>query len=126
MRLRTYNIVDYAAAVALIAIPFLFGFNEITVARNAFIVFGLVLFGYSLLTNYEYSLSKIIPMGLHMCLNFALGVAIYFAPYYLGYRLLLNMPQILIHMFTGLFMVGLIFFSRVKTEKDKFDRNFTT
>src|SRR5690554_401787 len=120
MRLRTFNIIDYLASAVLIALPFLFGFSDIIVAINAFIFFGVVLFFNSLLTNYEYSFSKIIPVGFHMVINFALGVAIYFSPYFLAYRPALLPSQVLVHMAAGLFMIAMISFSRVKTEHDKY------
>src|SRR5690606_9838696 len=119
MRLRTFSITDYIAAITLMALPYLFGFNDIYVARNVFFFFGIALLINSLFTKYQYSLSKIIPMGIHMAINFVLAIGIYFAPYWLGYRSALTPSQVLIHIGAGLFLITMISFSRVKTENDK-------
>ena len=119
MRLRTYNIIDYITSVTLMTLPFIFGFSELAMARNVFILFGLLLLINSLLTNYEYSLTKLIPLGFHMVINFAIGAAIYFSPYFLGYRTALLPSQVLVHIAAGLFIITMISFSRVKTEEDK-------
>lgn len=125
MRLQTFNLTDYFGVFLLLSLPFLFGFSEIIVARNIFIFFAVVLLVNSLLTKYDFSLTKIIPIGAHMTINFITAVAVYFAPYWLGYRTLLTPSQVIAHMIGGLYLIVMISFSRIKTENDKFDEGFS-
>src|SRR3989338_2511280 len=74
LSIKTHNILDYVTGAILLFVPAIFGFSEIDAARNIFIFAGISLIGYSLLTKYQYSLWKVIPLGVHMSLDVLLGV----------------------------------------------------
>jgi len=119
LNLKTHNIIDYVTGVLLLFVPALFNFELIDAARNLFLLVGLLLIGYSLLTNYYYSVLKLIPLGAHMTLDAALGVIVILAPWVLGYRNLLSGGQELVHYVLGLAVIGLVALTRVRTEADK-------
>ena len=114
--LRTHNILDYVGAAVLVLSPFLFGFSGVVEARNTFMVLGFGLAAYSLLTRYEYSLAKIIPLGVHMILDVLAGIALMVAPAVFNYRFLLTDWQYALHFILGIGVLGLVALTRRKTE----------
>lgn len=119
LSLKFHNIADYVGGFALIFLPALFGFAEIPAARYLFLSAGLGLIGYSLLTRYYYSMVKLIPLGVHMALDCALGVLLMMGPWVLEYRDLLSGGQEVLHYVAGMAAVGLVALSRAKTEEEK-------
>jgi hypothetical protein len=119
LSLKTHNILDYVGAILLLLAPAIFGFSEVTAARNIFVVEGLLLLAYSLFTNYQFAVWRVIPLGVHMTLDAALGVALVLAPWVLGYRGLITGGQELVHYVLGLGLIGLVAATRAKTESEK-------
>ena len=78
--LNVHNVLDYVIGAALILAPSIFGFSEIDAARNVFLVLGVGLIIYSLLTRYRYSLAKIIPLKVHMAMDTMAGVIVMISP----------------------------------------------
>lgn len=117
LSLKTHNILDYVAGVFLLFVPAIFGFSQIDVARNFFIVAGVGLIGYSLLTRYEYAIFRTIPIGVHMGLDVAIGVATILAPWVFGYRDLLTGGQEVVHYLLGLGVIGFVAVTRTKTSQ---------
>ena len=64
--LKTHNIIDYVLGAFLLVSPWLFGFDQIVEARVLFLLSGVVLITYSLITNYYFSVARIIPLGVHI------------------------------------------------------------
>jgi hypothetical protein len=113
--LRIHSIVDYVAAVVLLAAPYVFGFADIDIARNFFLFLGVALAAYSAITKYRYSLAKIIPVGPHMFLDVVVGFFTMIAPYVLNYRLAISSAQTAAHYFIGLAIWGLVALTRPDT-----------
>jgi hypothetical protein len=114
--LRTHNILDYVGAALLVLCPFLFGFSDVVAARNVFLVLGIGLAAYSLITRYEISIAKIIPIGVHMTLDVLAGLVLMVAPSIWGYRQFLTGGQYALHFVLGLGVIGLVAVTRRKTE----------
>ncbi len=117
--LKTHNILDYVAGVMLLLSPFLFGFGDVTVARNVFMMSGFFLVLYSLFTNYDYAVLRVIPLGVHMSMDVLLGVFLMIAPWVLNYRVFLTSGQEYLHYILGVGVIGLVGLTREKTETDK-------
>ena len=65
-----HSVLDYAMAIALIIAPFTFGFLAIPKLLTAFsVILGVVLLGYSLLTNYPLGIYPGIPFKSHLTLD---------------------------------------------------------
>ena len=110
--LRTHNILDYAIGIVLFVCPALFGFADIDAARNTFVFLGGGLILYSLLTDYEYSIAKWIPVGLHMALDVAIGFGLMLSPSIFDYRSQLTGVQNVLHFVLGLGTIALVVFTR--------------
>jgi len=117
--LRTHNIMDYFGGAFLLLSPLLFGFADLSEARNLFMAGGFLLILYSFLTNYEVGAVRMIPLGAHMALDVILGVSLILGPWLLNYREFLTTGQEWLHYFFGVSILFLVGFSREKTETDK-------
>lgn len=117
--LRTHNILDTVIGAFLFLCPALFGFSTIDAARNLFVVLGAALIGYSLLTDYRYSIVRWIPVGIHMALDVAIGVMLLIGPSVFGYRPSLSPGQNTLHFVLGLGTIALVIFTKPRAAARK-------
>lgn len=117
--LRSHNVLDYVIGAVLMVCPWIFGFAEVGAARNVFLFGGIALIAYSLLTNYYYSVVRVIPLGAHMTMDAILGVFLILAPALFGYRDILTDGQYALHIVLGIGAVGLVALTRPRTEAAK-------
>ncbi len=66
---RVHGMIDYATGALLIVAPWLFGFADGTAAQWVPVVLGAGILVMSLITNYELSLTRIVPMGAHLAVD---------------------------------------------------------
>jgi hypothetical protein len=116
INLKNHGIADYVIGAVLVFSPYVFGFDNLAVARNLFLVLGLGLIAYSLLTRYPLSIAKIIPLGVHMTLDVIAGVVLLFAPYVFAYRDSITDFQYALHVIYGVAAIALVAFTRPKSE----------
>lgn len=117
--LKVHNVIDYVVGVALVLSPYVFGFADVIAARNVFIVVGLAWIGYSSITNYYYSIAKIIPLGAHMVLDALAGIALILSPALFGYRDLITDGQFALHFVMGIGALAVVALTRTRTEEAK-------
>lgn len=83
---QVHGVIDYALALALIALPFALGFQALSpIGHWLSVGAGAGLFVYSLLTGYSLSLQKLIPYGAHLVLDFVAGLVFLAAPFVFGF-----------------------------------------
>ena len=70
---RFHAPLDYIVGVALIAAPWIFRFSEDTAATVVPIVLGIGLIAYSLFTNYELGVWKVVRMAVHNLFDVGAG-----------------------------------------------------
>ncbi len=74
---KLHGLGDYAASAVLIVAPFFLGLKEQSViAHWASIAGGVGLIVYSLLTDYTFSIAKIIPYKTHLVLDTVAGLVL--------------------------------------------------
>lgn len=78
-----HGILDYLAAGALIALPFLLGFQGIELWLSIAGGAGLIL--YSLITDYQFGFAKLVPYNMHLVFDISAGAALLVAPFILGF-----------------------------------------
>ena len=69
----THGIVDYATGALMLVSPYLFGFSGDRTATTVAIAFGIGAFVYSLLTDYELGVVRVLPMVAHVGLDALAG-----------------------------------------------------
>jgi hypothetical protein len=102
MSTRVHGILDYLVGALLIAAPWLFGFADGTPAQWVPVILGAGLILYSLLTDYEDSLVRVIPMPVHLGLDVLGGLFLAVSPWLFGFSDRIWWPHLLI----GLMEVG--------------------
>lgn len=117
--LRVHNILDYVIGAFMIIAPWLFRFSTVPVVRNLFLVLGVGMVVYSLLTNYYFAAFRVIPLGVHMTLDTLAGILLILAPALFGYRDLITEGQYALHIILGIGAVGLVALTRPRTEAAK-------
>jgi hypothetical protein len=76
---------DYIVGAALIAAPWIFRFSEDTTATVVTMVLGIGLIAYSLFTNYELGVWKVVPMAVHNLFDIAAGAVLALSPWIFGF-----------------------------------------
>lgn len=97
MSTRTHGVVDYVVGVLLIVAPWLFGFAGAGgMAVWVPVILGIVLILASLVTTYEYSLAKLIPMPAHLGLDAGIGIILLVSPWLFGFAGVIWWPHVLV------------------------------
>ena len=96
---RAHGVLDYLTAGVLIAAPSMLGFRKNGMQTWLPMALGLGTIGYSLLTDYELGLFKIIPMPAHLALDAANGALLAASPWLFGFAEEASAP----HLGLGLF-----------------------
>jgi len=79
-----HGVIEYLAAVLLIAAPFVFGFDpDAAVAFS--IVMGLVILVVTATSDLPTGLAKVVPVSVHVALDFLLAGALVASPFLFGF-----------------------------------------
>jgi hypothetical protein len=98
---RVHGVLDYVTASVLIAAPAMLGFRKNGMQTWLPVALGVGTIGYSLLTDYELGLFKIIPMPMHLALDAANGALLAASPWLFGFDAEVSAP----HLGLGLFEI---------------------
>lgn len=93
---RTHAIIDYIVGPLLILAPYLFGFADGGAAQWTAMIVGFAIIGMGLFTNYELSLSRLIPMPVHLGMDVAVGLLLAVSPWLFGFADLIWWPHLLV------------------------------
>ena len=99
---NVHGILDYVVGLLLIAAPWLLGFSDSGPATTVPVALGAGALLYSLLTNYELGLIRVIPFNVHLVLDFMSGAFLAASPWLLGFADRVSTP----HLVLGLFEIG--------------------
>ena len=91
---RVHGVLDYMTAGVLIAAPSLLNFRKDGMQRWLPIALGVGTIGYSLLTDYELGLFKVIPMPMHLALDAANGALLAASPWLFGFAEEVSAPHL--------------------------------
>jgi hypothetical protein len=96
---RVHGVLDYVVVALLIASPWLFDFADDGAEMWVPIVIGAGVLVYSLFTDYDLSLADIIPMPVHLILDFIGGVVLVASPWVFGFSDEVWIPHVAIGAF---------------------------
>jgi len=102
MNTRMHGIADYLVGIILILAPYLLGFADGTAAQYVPQILGVGALIYSLLTDYELGAMRVIPMPVHLGLDFASGLFLLASPWLFGFADRIAWPHVLF----GLIEIG--------------------
>jgi MFS superfamily sulfate permease-like transporter len=107
---KTHGYIDYIFGLTLIAIAYLLNFNSESTPNIALCIAGTSAIVYSLFTNYELGVVKIIPMNIHLMLDSLSGIFLAVSPWLLGFSDKVFLP----HLLFGLIEIGTTVITRFK------------
>lgn len=93
---RTHGIIDYLTGVLLILVPYILGFATGGVEQWLAQLIGVAIILMSLLTNYELSVTRMIPMNVHLGVDVATGLLLAVSPWLLGFAHVIWWPHLLV------------------------------
>ena len=93
---KVHGVLDYLSGLLLIASPWLFGFANDSFAQWVPIVVGATILLASLITDYELSLAKIIPMQTHLAMDVLGGATLAASPWLFGFDEWVYWPHVLL------------------------------
>jgi hypothetical protein len=99
---RLHGVIDYLWGAALLSSPWLLGFSDVTAAKWLAVVFGIGAFLYSVVTDYELGLVRVLPMRAHLALDGVGGAFLAASPWIFGFADRVYLP----HLLFGLFSVA--------------------
>ena len=82
---RLHAPLDYIVGALLIAAPWIFQFSDDSTPTVISIVLGVGLIAYSLFTNYELGVWKVVPMAVHNLFDIAAGALLAASPWLFGF-----------------------------------------
>lgn len=105
---RTHGVLDYVLSAVFIVAPFLFGFANRGAAQWVLIAIGVAMIGVSLVTDYELSVTELVPMPMHLSADIGTGVLMLVSPWLLGFAGQVFWP----HVVFGLIEIGTAMMTR--------------
>jgi hypothetical protein len=83
---KIHGLLDYLVGIALILAPSIFQFSNVGGAA-VFIprLLGVVLIAYSIFTNYEWGIFKVVSMPYHLTIDFLASVFLVLSPFLFGF-----------------------------------------
>ncbi|HEV7293245.1 MAG TPA: SPW repeat protein [Devosia sp.] len=112
---RTHGIIDYLLGAALIIVPFLFDFGAVSEAALwTPVILGVVVLLTSLMTKYELSAAKVIPMPIHIGADILVGLVLAASPWLFGFADEMWTP----HLILGVLEIGVALLSKKHSAYD--------
>lgn len=107
---RTHGYMDYIMGIFLLASPSLFSLERYAMESTVFYMIGTITLIYSLFTDYELGLLKIIPMRGHLILDIISGIFLVASPWLLDFSHTVYKP----HLILGLIEIAVALMTRSK------------
>src|SRR3954470_7718658 len=92
---KVHGILDYLVALLLIIAPMLFGFNQGGAETWIPVILGISTIIYSLFTQYEYGVADIIPMRIHLLIDFVSGLFLAVSPWVFNFDDTVFLPHLI-------------------------------
>jgi hypothetical protein len=99
---KVHGILDYLVGIVLIAAPWVLGFARNGAETWVPVVLGASAIVYSLITDYEYSIAKVISMRTHLTLDLLSGVLLALSPWLFNFDEYVYLP----HLLFGILEIG--------------------
>jgi hypothetical protein len=98
-----HGILDYILSIILLSSPWLFGFSRNGAETWIPLIIGGSAVGYSLFTNDELGVMKLLPMGTHLTIDFLSGLFLVLSPWLFAFADVVYWP----HVILGILEAGL-------------------
>lgn len=102
---RAHGALDYIIGILLVLAPKILGFDDGGIAARIPVILGIITIVYSLFTNYELGLFKMIPFRGHLTLDVIGGLFLAISPWLFQFADRVWVP----HLVVGLIELGTVF-----------------
>ena len=92
---KMHGLLDYLVGIVLIAAPWLFGFADDGPATYIPVALGAGALVYSILTNYEFGVVRLIPFRVHLLLDVLSGAFLAISPWLFGFSNKVYLPHLI-------------------------------
>jgi len=96
--INIHSMIDYIMGSLLLLMPTLLGFGDAGTAAWIPRFMGLFVLGYSLITNYEFSLAKMLPLPTHFTLDYLTALFLVISPFLFGFANIVWFPHVIVGM----------------------------
>ncbi|GEN77334.1 SPW repeat protein [Chryseobacterium hagamense] len=96
---KTHAVLDYLVGILLIGAPWILGFADDTAATTVPVILGASTLLYSLFTDYEYGLARMIPYKVHLAIDFTAGTLLLISPWLFGFSDRVYLPHVILGTF---------------------------
>lgn len=93
---KTHGYLDYIVGILLLIAPWVFGFAHGGAETWVPVVLGAGAILYSLLTNYEMGVAKVIPMPVHLGLDIFSGILLAMSPWLFHFSDYVYLPHLIL------------------------------
>jgi SPW repeat len=93
---RVHGIIDYLVGMLLIAAPWLLGFADGGPAQWVPVLLGAAAIVYSLLTDYELGIARLISVRAHLVLDALSGMLLLASPWLFGFADVVAWPHVVV------------------------------
>lgn len=93
---RTHGVIDYITGIALILAPYLYGFANGEIEQWLPQVLGTLTIVMSLITQYELSVAKIIPLPVHLGVDILSGILLAASPWLFDFADVIWWPHLVV------------------------------
>lgn len=114
---RVHGVIDYLMGALLIIAPWIFGFADGGAEQWVPIILGAGTIVYSLLTNSELGVARVIPMPTHLLIDLVAGVLLAASPWIFGFSDDVYWP----HLILGLLEIGATLMTQTRPAYDDRD-----
>lgn len=111
---RIHGVLDYLVGFLLIVAPWVLGFADGGARQWVPVIIGALNICSSLVTDYELSVAKLIPMGTHLALDMGKGLVLVASPWLFGFADDIWWP----HLFFGLVEIAVPLMTQTHTFYD--------
>lgn len=109
---RVHGLLDYLVGVLLISAPWILEFNRNGAETWVPLALGAGAILYSLFTNYEWGVSRKIPMPTHLMLDLGSGILLALSPWIFGFADQVYLP----HLIFGILEIGVSLMTKQQPE----------
>lgn len=101
---KAHGVLDYLMGFLLIISPWLFNFANDGIQMQIPIIAGITTLSYSMFTDYEHSMFRLIPFTTHLAFDFFTGLVLAASPWLFGFSYAVYSP----HLVLGLSLIGTV------------------
>jgi hypothetical protein len=83
--LNLHAVIEPLIALVIVAAPWIFGFSDVDSAKAVCIAVGAVMLIAGALTDWRFSLARLIPLRMHLMTDLLLGAVLVLSPFVLGF-----------------------------------------